>query len=66
MGWLVGAILQKRRLGVAGFVLILVSVFMPWAAIRVSLLALGAVLMVASGFIAGRARARARERRQVP
>ncbi len=58
MGWLVGAILQKRRLGVVGFVLVLASIAVPWAAVRGSLAALGAVLMVASGFIAGRARGR--------
>ena len=59
MGWIVGALLERRWLGLAGFALILLGSLLPIARpARGSIVALGAVLLLASVFIAARKRRR--------
>ncbi len=58
MGWIVGALLQRRWIGVVGFALIVLGSLLPKPT-GVIILAIGAIVMISSGAIAI-----VRERRQ--
>lgn len=53
MGWIVGALLQRRWSGVLGFALVMVGIFLPVPkTVRVIVVAFGALLIITAPIVA--------------